>query len=47
MDVLVKRAVMRISGRVFGHALRLRSAIPVPPAVFISRLRELERIRER
>lgn len=34
MDVLGKRADMRISDRVFGHALRLRnSAIPVPPAV--------------
>lgn len=38
---------MRISDRVFGHALRLRnSAIPRSTGSFISQLRELEQIRE-
>lgn len=47
MDVLGKRADMRISDRVFGHALRLRnSAIPRSTGSFISQLRELEQIRE-
>lgn len=33
MDLLGKRADLRVSDRVFGHALRLRnSAIPAPPA---------------
>jgi ABC-type multidrug transport system fused ATPase/permease subunit len=33
MDLLGKRSDMRVSDRVFGHALRLRnSAIPAPPA---------------
>jgi ATP-binding cassette subfamily C protein LapB len=47
MDVIGKRADMRISDRVFGHALRLRnSAIPRSTGSFISQLRDLEQIRE-
>lgn len=47
MDVLGKRADMRISDRVFSHALRLRnSAVPRSTGSFISQLRELEQIRE-
>ena len=47
MDMLGKRADMRISDRVFGHALRLRnSAIPRSTGSFISQLRELEQVRE-
>jgi ATP-binding cassette subfamily C protein LapB len=47
MDVLGKRADMRVSDRVFSHALRLRnSAIPRSTGSFISQLRELEQIRE-
>lgn len=46
-DVLGKRADMRVSDRVFGHALRLReSAVPRSTGSFISQLRELEQIRE-
>lgn len=46
-DLLGKRADMRVSDRVFGHALRLRnSAIPRSTGSFISQLRELEQIRE-
>jgi hypothetical protein len=38
---------LRVSDRVFGHALRLRnSAIPRSTGSFISQLRELEQIRE-
>jgi ATP-binding cassette subfamily C protein LapB len=47
MDVLGKRADMRVSDRVFSHALRLRnSAVPRSTGSFISQLRELEQIRE-
>ncbi|MFC3396788.1 type I secretion system permease/ATPase [Brenneria rubrifaciens] len=47
MDILGKRADLRVSDRVFGHALRLRnSAIPRSTGSFISQLRELEQIRE-
>lgn len=47
MDLLGKRADMRISDRVFSHALRLRnSAVPRSTGSFISQLRELEQIRE-
>ncbi|MGU3525151.1 type I secretion system permease/ATPase [Enterobacteriaceae bacterium C23F] len=47
MDVLGKRADMRISDRVFSHALRLRnSAVPRSTGSFISQLRELEQVRE-
>lgn len=46
-DVLGKRADMRISDKVFGHAIRLRnSARPRSTGSFISQLRELEQIRE-
>lgn len=46
-DILGKQADMRISDRVFGHALRLRtSAVPRSTGSFISQLRELESIRE-
>lgn len=46
-DLLGKRADMRVSDRVFGHALRLRnSAVPRSTGTFISQLRELESIRE-
>lgn len=46
-DILGKQADMRISDRVFGHALRLRtSVIPRSTGSFISQLRELESIRE-
>ncbi len=47
MDLLGKRADLRVSDRVFGHALRLRnSAVPRSTGSFISQLRELEQIRE-
>ena len=47
MDLLGKRSDLRVSDRVFGHALRLRnSAIPRSTGSFISQLRELEQIRE-
>ncbi|MBJ9296627.1 type I secretion system permease/ATPase [Citrobacter werkmanii] len=47
MDLLGKRADMRISDRVFSHALRLRnSAVPRSTGSFISQLRELEQVRE-
>lgn len=46
-DLLGKRADIRISDRVFGHALRLRnSAKPRSTGTFISQLRELEHVRE-
>ena len=46
-DIMGKRADMRVSDRVFGHALRLRnSAVPRSTGTFISQLRELEQIRE-
>jgi len=46
-DLLGKRADMRVSDRVFGHALRLRnSVVPRSTGTFISQLRELEAIRE-
>lgn len=46
-DLLGKQADMRISDRVFGHALRLKmSAVPRSTGSFISQLRELESIRE-
>ncbi|WP_237558127.1 ABC transporter transmembrane domain-containing protein [Citrobacter freundii] len=42
-----QRADMRISDRVFSHALRLRnSAVPRSTGSFISQLRELEQVRE-
>lgn len=46
-DVLGKRADLRISDRVFGHALRLRNdARPQSTGSFISQIRELEQVRE-
>lgn len=46
-DILGKQADIRISDRVFSHALRLRlSAIPRSTGSFISQIRELEQIRE-
>lgn len=46
-DILGKRADMRVSDKVFGHALRVRnSARPKATGTFISQLRELEHIRE-
>ncbi|MBD8708880.1 type I secretion system permease/ATPase [Pseudomonas sp. CFBP 13711] len=46
-DVLGKRADLRVSDLVFGHALRLRnSARPKSTGSFISQLRELEQIRD-
>ncbi|WP_367066637.1 type I secretion system permease/ATPase [Oryzisolibacter sp. LB2S] len=46
-DLLGKRADLRISDRVFGHALRVRnSARPRSTGSFISQVRELEPVRE-
>lgn len=46
-DVLGKRADIRVSDRVFGHALRLRHDVrPKSTGTFISQLRELEQVRE-
>lgn len=46
-DVLGKRADLRISDRVFGHALRVRnSARPRSTGTFISQIRELEPVRD-
>ncbi|MFI2812792.1 MULTISPECIES: type I secretion system permease/ATPase [Microbulbifer] len=46
-DLLGKRADIRISDQVFGHAVRLRnSAKPKSTGTFISQLRELERVRD-
>jgi ATP-binding cassette subfamily C protein LapB len=47
IDVLGRRADMRISDRVFGHALRVRSdARPAATGTFIAQLRDLEQVRE-
>ncbi|SDK71502.1 type I secretion system permease/ATPase [Microbulbifer yueqingensis] len=46
-DLLGKRADIRVSDLVFGHAVRLRnSAKPKSTGTFISQLRELERVRD-
>jgi ATP-binding cassette, subfamily C, bacterial LapB len=46
-DALGKRADLRISDRVFGHALRVRNtARPRATGTFISQIRELEPVRE-
>ena len=46
-DLVGKRADLRISDRVFGHALRVRnSARPKATGTFISQLRELESVRD-
>lgn len=47
IDVLGKRADMRMSDLVFGHALRVRnSARPSSTGTFIAQLRDLEQVRE-
>lgn len=46
-DLLGKRADLRISDRVFGHALRVRnSARPRSTGTFVSQIRELEPVRD-
>src|SRR5690606_38524924 len=46
-DVAGKAADLRISDRVFGHALRVRNtARPRSTGTFISQIRELEHVRE-
>ncbi|WP_199775608.1 type I secretion system permease/ATPase [Microbulbifer pacificus] len=46
-DVLGKRADIRVSDLVYGHAVRLRnSARPKSTGAFISQIRELEKVRE-
>lgn len=46
-DILGKRADLRISDRVFGHALRIRNGFrPQSTGTFISQLRDLEQVRE-
>jgi ATP-binding cassette subfamily C protein LapB len=46
-DVIGKRADLRISDRVFGHALRIHNAArPKATGTFISQLRELESVRD-
>ncbi|MEB2848560.1 type I secretion system permease/ATPase [Rhizobiales bacterium RZME27] len=47
IDVLGKRADIKVSDRVFGHALEVKSqARPKATGTFISQLRELEQVRE-
>ncbi|MEO9339496.1 type I secretion system permease/ATPase [Mesorhizobium sp. SB112] len=47
IDVLGKRADIRMSDQVFGHALRVRnSARPASTGTFIAQLRDLEQVRE-
>jgi len=47
IDKLGKRADIRLSDKVFGHALRVRNrARPTSTGSFISQLRELEQVRE-
>src|SRR3546814_5698848 len=47
IDVVGKRADLRISDRVFGHALRIRnSARPRATGTFVAQLRELEPVRD-
>ncbi|MCO8168669.1 type I secretion system permease/ATPase [Pseudomonas sp. 21LCFQ02] len=46
-DLLGKRADLRVSDLVYGHALRLRSSVrPKSTGSFISQLRELEQVRD-
>ncbi|MEF3100070.1 ATP-binding cassette subfamily C protein LapB [Raoultella ornithinolytica] len=46
-DLLGKRGDIRVSDRVFGHALRLKNtAVPSSTGSFISQIRELEQVRE-
>lgn len=47
IDVLGKRADLRISDRVFGHALRLRNSVrPKSTGTFVSQVREVEPVRD-
>ncbi|WP_225425766.1 type I secretion system permease/ATPase [Pelagerythrobacter rhizovicinus] len=47
IDVLGRRADLRISDRVFGHALRVRNSHrPASTGTFIAQLRDLEQVRE-
>src|SRR5690606_30862990 len=47
IDLLGKRADIRMSDQVFGHALRVRnSARPSSTGTFIAQLRDLEQVRE-
>lgn len=47
IDVLGKRADLRISDQVFGHALRVRNSDrPASTGTFISQLRDLDQVRE-
>lgn len=47
IDVVGKRADLRISDRVFGHALRIRnSARPKATGTFVQQIRELEPVRD-
>ncbi|MFD1960909.1 ABC transporter transmembrane domain-containing protein [Novosphingobium panipatense] len=47
IDTLGKRADLRISDRVFGHALRVRNSDrPLSTGTFIAQLRDLEQVRE-
>ncbi|ABI57509.1 type I secretion system permease/ATPase [Alkalilimnicola ehrlichii MLHE-1] len=47
IDLLGKRADLRISDRVFGHALRIKNTQrPGSTGTFISQLRELDRVRD-
>lgn len=47
VDLLGKRADLRISDRVMGHALRVRNrARPAASGTFIAQLRDLEQVRE-
>ncbi|MDP9836908.1 ATP-binding cassette subfamily C protein LapB [Neorhizobium huautlense] len=47
VDLLGKRADLRMSDRVFGHALRVKnSARPASTGTFIAQLRDLEQVRE-
>lgn len=46
-DLLGKRADLRVSDRVFGHALRIKNAFrPRSTGTFISQIRELDSVRE-
>src|SRR5690606_138011 len=47
IDVLGKRADLRISDRVFGHALRLRNTVrPKSTGTFVAQVREVEPVRD-
>ncbi|AGA33654.1 ABC transporter related protein [Thioalkalivibrio nitratireducens DSM 14787] len=47
IDVLGKRADLRLSDRIFGHSLRLKNTVrPRSTGTFINQIREIERVRE-